>query len=366
MAMVPVTWALYEARDVTPSEKVVLIVLADHAAPNGTGAFPSWARIAAASGVSRRTVARVLESLEARGLILRGDQEIAAERLHAAGKDVRYAPVVWDLVMDGSHSDRTHTGLPPVVDTNDSPDEPNAVHSAGGRGSAADAAAGHQGCQSGTSGQSDVGSAGEGCHMNTPRGATGGTHNQVQNQEQETNHHRTGATAATQKVAPPGDPVSEADSLARAVLSGLPSAVAQQMVFGVVAARCRRLVGGGWTAKRIGAVASRRSWAGAGPGAVIVWIDSLDCHSPGAPGGERSEERTARVVSDRVEDRRAREAQLHPTMMEVRRTALEEIRQILAAQRDAEDGTPNLPNAGRRLTSIGAEQKQYGPNGNDC
>ena len=90
MAMVPVTWALYEARDVTPSEKVVLIVLADHAAPNGTGAFPSWARIAAASGVSRRTVARVLESLEGRGLIRRGDQEIASERLRTAGKDVRY------------------------------------------------------------------------------------------------------------------------------------------------------------------------------------------------------------------------------------------------------------------------------------
>ena len=71
----------------------MLIVLADHAAPNGTGTRPSWARIAAASGVSRRTVARVSESLEARGLILRGDQEIAAERLHAAGKDVRYAPV---------------------------------------------------------------------------------------------------------------------------------------------------------------------------------------------------------------------------------------------------------------------------------
>ena len=63
--------------------------------------------------------------------------------------------------------------------------------------------------------------------MNTPRGATGGTHNQVQNQEQEGNRHRTGAAAATQKVAPPGDPVSEAESIERAVLSGLPSAVGQ-------------------------------------------------------------------------------------------------------------------------------------------
>lgn len=55
--------------DLPKPEKFLLLALADHADHDGQGARPSVARLAWKTGDSRRTVQRLLRSLEARGLI---------------------------------------------------------------------------------------------------------------------------------------------------------------------------------------------------------------------------------------------------------------------------------------------------------
>ncbi len=56
----------------SPSARLVLLIVAQHADRNtGRNAWPSVARIAAASGYSRRTVQSALAELEADGLLIR-------------------------------------------------------------------------------------------------------------------------------------------------------------------------------------------------------------------------------------------------------------------------------------------------------
>lgn len=117
MSLPAILWAMYEAPARTnPTEKCVLMVLAEHADPSGASAFPSWQRIAKTVGVSTRTIGSTLSSLQAKGLIRRGDQRIAEAAVRRRGKSRAYAPTVWDLVMDGSHAAATQAHLPPAVD----------------------------------------------------------------------------------------------------------------------------------------------------------------------------------------------------------------------------------------------------------
>lgn len=84
-------WALKTAPVDDPLEHLILIGLADHAGPDGTGARPAASTLAEYARCSVRTVRYRLRGLEAAGLIVRGDQRIV-EHLRADRR-----PVVWDL-----------------------------------------------------------------------------------------------------------------------------------------------------------------------------------------------------------------------------------------------------------------------------
>jgi Helix-turn-helix domain len=62
--------------------KFVLVGLANHAGPGGTGAFPSAATLVRYSGLSERTVCTCLDRLEAGGIIrpLRSGHRRGADR----------------------------------------------------------------------------------------------------------------------------------------------------------------------------------------------------------------------------------------------------------------------------------------------
>jgi DNA-binding transcriptional ArsR family regulator len=86
-----VTWALYHAACDDPTQRLVLIALAEHANPLGRDAAASVKNLAFWTGVSERTVQRHLRLLEERGNLLRGNQGIVAY----IRADRR--PVVYDL-----------------------------------------------------------------------------------------------------------------------------------------------------------------------------------------------------------------------------------------------------------------------------
>ncbi|MBF9694093.1 helix-turn-helix domain-containing protein [Bifidobacterium dentium] len=94
MSIQAVTWALYgvPAESVKYSDFRVLLVLADHADPEGRGAYPSRSTISRLTGYGLRTVSYALKNLENAGLISRGDQRITS---NLGG----YKPVVWNLSM---------------------------------------------------------------------------------------------------------------------------------------------------------------------------------------------------------------------------------------------------------------------------
>jgi hypothetical protein len=85
-----ISWALNLApvpadRGGQPSSacKFVLVGLANHAGPDGTGAFPSVATLVRDTGLSERTVRTCLDRLEAAGIILPCDPDIVAVRTAA-------------------------------------------------------------------------------------------------------------------------------------------------------------------------------------------------------------------------------------------------------------------------------------------
>ena len=91
MSLEAMVWALTKAPVDDPVARLVLVGLANHAGPDGRGAWPRQATLAAYVGVSTRTVRTKLRALEAAGLILEGDQRTVAH----LSADRR--PKVWDL-----------------------------------------------------------------------------------------------------------------------------------------------------------------------------------------------------------------------------------------------------------------------------
>jgi hypothetical protein len=73
--------------------KFVLVGLANHAGPDGTGAFPSVATLVRYTGLSERTVRTCLDRLEAEGIITPCDPDIVAARIKRADR----RPQGWDL-----------------------------------------------------------------------------------------------------------------------------------------------------------------------------------------------------------------------------------------------------------------------------
>jgi Helix-turn-helix domain len=73
--------------------KFVLVGLANHAGPDGTGAFPSVATLVRYTGLSERTVRTCLDRLEAESIIMPCDPDIVAARIKRADR----LPQGWDL-----------------------------------------------------------------------------------------------------------------------------------------------------------------------------------------------------------------------------------------------------------------------------
>ncbi|MCX4232822.1 helix-turn-helix domain-containing protein [Streptomyces ortus] len=93
MSIKAMTWAMQEApvEDAGPAH--VLLILADHANDDGTGAFPSVDTIVWKTRMGERTVQRHLRTLEEQGLIRKGNQKLA--ELYIEREDRR--PTVYDL-----------------------------------------------------------------------------------------------------------------------------------------------------------------------------------------------------------------------------------------------------------------------------
>ena len=94
MTIEAMKWAMKDAPVESPAEAMVLLCLADHANQDGTCAWPSHETIAKVARMTDRNVRYILQRLEARGIIRRGDQA------RAGYIQARYRPVVWDLNMD--------------------------------------------------------------------------------------------------------------------------------------------------------------------------------------------------------------------------------------------------------------------------
>ena len=100
MSVEAISWALNLApvpadRGGQPSSacKFVLVGLANHAGPDGTGAFPSVATLVRYTGLSERTVRTCLDRLEAAGIVSPCDPDIVAARIKRADR----RPQGWDL-----------------------------------------------------------------------------------------------------------------------------------------------------------------------------------------------------------------------------------------------------------------------------
>jgi hypothetical protein len=86
-----------------PACKAVLIGLANHAGPDGTGAFPSVWRLMRYTELSERTVRTALDRLEADGVIRPCDPALVAAKIKREDK----RPQGWDLAMHLIRDDLT-------------------------------------------------------------------------------------------------------------------------------------------------------------------------------------------------------------------------------------------------------------------
>ncbi len=81
-------WA-WDCRGLTPTQRLVLLALAERAAEDGATCLPPFRRLERMTGLDRRGIAKTLNALEAAGLIAR--------------KRADYdRPTVYRLVLDGS------------------------------------------------------------------------------------------------------------------------------------------------------------------------------------------------------------------------------------------------------------------------
>jgi len=109
-----ISWALNLAP--TPADrggqsssacKFVLVGLANHAGPDGTGAFPSVATLVRYTGLSERTVRTCLDRLAAERVVRPCDPDIVAARIKRADR----RPKGWDLDMSLIRGDLTETDI---------------------------------------------------------------------------------------------------------------------------------------------------------------------------------------------------------------------------------------------------------------
>ena len=84
-----------------PSSACKFVGLANHAGPDGTGAFPSVATLVRYTGLSERTIRTSLDRLQAAGIITRCDPDIIAARIKRADR----RPQGWDLDLSLARDD---------------------------------------------------------------------------------------------------------------------------------------------------------------------------------------------------------------------------------------------------------------------
>jgi Helix-turn-helix domain len=101
-----ISWALNLApvpadRGGQPSSACKFVGLANHAGPDGTGAFPSVATLVRYTGLSERTIRTSLDRLQAAGIITRCDPDIIAARIKRADR----RPQGWDLDLSLARDD---------------------------------------------------------------------------------------------------------------------------------------------------------------------------------------------------------------------------------------------------------------------
>ena len=87
--MMAVVWEL----DLPPTEKLVLLIIADHADDNGQNAYPGIARIARRASLSERQVQRILSDLVKRNLLVIDRQRGGGVDLRSDRRPNRYAIV---------------------------------------------------------------------------------------------------------------------------------------------------------------------------------------------------------------------------------------------------------------------------------
>lgn len=317
MSLPAILWAMYEAPATTnPTEKCVLMVLAEHANTSGASAYPSWERIAKIVGVSTRTIGSTMSSLHAKGLIRRGDQRIAEAAVRGRGKSRAYAPTVWDLVMDGSHAAATQAHLPPAVDEDREatvsrlgpeanvqlgrPAPSAGLKSVGSApGEAAEIPAAQEPCRSCRS----TGACSETCNLTSPshevsrrsgvKPASEEPSTSTKNlnppprlargDEGTSNNPR--PTAASGEAGGAEKDVDEDVELdiagfVAAVRAALPPPLGRQPIGRALERRCAALAAAGWTADQVADAVGGRCWDGAGVGAVVSWLADLCQEDP--------------------------------------------------------------------------------------
>jgi hypothetical protein len=93
----------------------VLIVLAEHAGPDGRHSFPSVDTIMVGSRLGERTVRDCLDRLEADGIIGPGDPSVVA----AAIQNPSHRPQIWDLAMTRVRTDLTTDQMTRMINKRD-------------------------------------------------------------------------------------------------------------------------------------------------------------------------------------------------------------------------------------------------------
>ncbi len=118
MSLSPILWALKDAPVADSLERLILVVLGEHAGgADGCTAFPSRDTIASLTLADPKTVQRVIQRLVKRRLIAPGDQS-AAQYIRADRRPVVYdlmIPYSWFPNPERMNEERQGRGLPPLT-----------------------------------------------------------------------------------------------------------------------------------------------------------------------------------------------------------------------------------------------------------
>ncbi|WP_371785546.1 helix-turn-helix domain-containing protein [Streptosporangium subroseum] len=104
MSVEVISWALNNAPVDESSAAFVLVGLANHASPDGRGAFPSVARLVSYTQLGERTVREQLDLLEAAGIITPCDPAIIAAWIKRSDR----RPQGWDIDMSLDRKNPEH------------------------------------------------------------------------------------------------------------------------------------------------------------------------------------------------------------------------------------------------------------------